>query len=34
MAKKYLKQDVYPWHRSGDEHVVVRVKPERTTGMG
>ena len=20
MAKKYLNQDVYPWHRPGDEH--------------
>ena len=34
MAKKYLNQDVYPWHRPGDEHVVVRVEPERTTHMG
>src|SRR5882724_12352765 len=34
MAKKYLDQEVYPWHRPGDEHVVVRVEPERTTSMG
>jgi len=34
MAKKYLDQDVYPWHSPGDEHVVVRVEPERTTSMG
>jgi PPOX class probable F420-dependent enzyme len=34
LAKKYLNQDVYPWHRPGDEHVVVRVVPERTTHLG
>lgn len=34
MAKKYLDQDVYPWHRPGDEHVVVIVEPARTTSMG
>jgi PPOX class probable F420-dependent enzyme len=34
MAKKYLDQDVYPWHRPGDEHVVVMVEPARTTSMG
>jgi PPOX class probable F420-dependent enzyme len=34
MAKKYLDLDIYPWHSPGDEHVVVRVKPERTTSMG
>ncbi len=34
LAKKYLNQDIYPWHRPGDEHVVVRVKPERTTYLG
>jgi PPOX class probable F420-dependent enzyme len=33
MAKKYLGQDKYPWHRPGDERVVV-VEPERTTQMG
>lgn len=34
MAKKYLDQDVYPWHQPGDERVVVVVEPERTTQMG
>jgi len=34
MAKKYLDLDVYPWHSPGDEHMVVRVEPERTTSMG
>ena len=34
MAKKYLGQDVYPWHRPEDERVVVVVRPEYTTQMG
>lgn len=34
MAKKYLGQDVYPWHRPGDQRMVVYVKPERTLSMG
>lgn len=34
MAKKYLGQDKYPWHRPEDQRVVVVVEPERTTGMG
>lgn len=34
MAKKYLGQDRYPWHRPGDERVVIVVAPERTSQMG
>ncbi len=34
MAKKYMGQEKYPWHRPGDERVVVVVKPEHTTKMG
>lgn len=34
MAKKYINQDVYPWHRPGDERVVVVVEPEHITQMG
>lgn len=34
MAKKYMDQDVYPWHQPGDERVVVVVHPEHTTQMG
>jgi hypothetical protein len=34
MAKKYLNQDKYPWHREGDERVVIVIEPERTTQMG
>lgn len=34
MAKKYLGQDKYPWHRPDDERVVILVEPERTTQMG
>ena len=33
MAKKYLGEDIYPWHRPGDERVVV-VRPVHTTQMG
>lgn len=34
MAKKYLGQDKYPFHRPGDERVVVHVQPRHTTQMG
>jgi PPOX class probable F420-dependent enzyme len=34
MAKKYMDKDEYPFHQPGDERVVVRVRPEHTTGMG
>jgi len=34
MAKKYIDQDVYPWHQPGDERVVIVVEPEHTTQMG
>lgn len=34
MAKKYLGLDKYPYHRPGDERVVIFVRPEHTTQMG
>jgi PPOX class probable F420-dependent enzyme len=34
MAKKYLGVEEYPYHRPGDERLVVYVKPEHTTQMG
>lgn len=34
MAKKYINQDVYPWHRPEDERVVVVIEPEHITQMG
>jgi PPOX class probable F420-dependent enzyme len=34
MAKKYIDQDVYPWHQPGDHRVVVKVLPEHTSQMG
>lgn len=34
MAQKYLGQEKYPWHRPGDERVVIVVEPEHTTQMG
>lgn len=34
MAKKYKGLDVYPWHRPGDERVVMKVRPIHVSGMG
>lgn len=34
MAQKYLGREHYPWHRPGDERVVVIVEPQHTTHMG
>jgi len=34
MAAKYIGQDVYPWHRPGDERVVIVIQPEHTSQMG
>lgn len=34
MAKKYMDQNEYPWHRPGDERIVIKVRPEHTTSMG
>ena len=34
MAKKYIDKDRYPWHKEGDERVVMKVKPIKISGMG
>lgn len=34
MAQKYLGKERSPWHRPGDERIVVVVVPEHTTQMG
>ncbi|MEI7643483.1 MAG: PPOX class F420-dependent oxidoreductase [Chloroflexales bacterium] len=34
MAKKYLGQEIYPWHIPGDKRVVVVVASEHTSQMG
>lgn len=34
IAKKYLGMDEYLYHQSGDERVVLYVKPEHTTQQG
>ena len=34
MAKKYMGQDVYPWHQPTDHRVVVKVQPTKTSQMG
>ena len=33
MAQKYTGQERYPWHNRSEARVIVRVKPERVTGM-
>ena len=33
LAKKYLGVDEYPYHRPGDERVVLFVRPDRAIGM-
>lgn len=34
MAKKYIDKDRYPWHREGDERVIMKIRPDSTSGMG
>lgn len=34
MAKKYINQDVYPYHQPGDQRVVIVVEPEKVPGRG
>ncbi len=34
MAKKYMDEDVYPWHQPGDERILMKVLPSHTTTMG
>lgn len=34
LAKKYLGQDKYPYHRPGDVRVIYEIEPARCQGMG
>jgi hypothetical protein len=34
MAQKYLGQDTYPFHRPGEERVIVRITPTEKLGRG
>jgi len=34
LAKKYIGQDKYPWNKPGDVRVVVKIAPEKISGMG
>lgn len=34
MAKKYIDKDVYPWHKDGDERVVIYIDPDSNSSMG
>ena len=33
MAKKYLGQDKYPFNQPGDVRVIIKIEPEKVTGM-
>jgi PPOX class probable F420-dependent enzyme len=33
MAKRYLGQDKYPFRKAGEERVIYKVQPERTSSM-
>jgi PPOX class probable F420-dependent enzyme len=33
MAKRYLGQDKYPFRKAGEERVIFKVQPERTSSM-
>ncbi|HEY5889553.1 MAG TPA: PPOX class F420-dependent oxidoreductase [Acidimicrobiia bacterium] len=32
MAKKYIDRDRYPYHRDGDERVIIKIRPTRISG--
>jgi PPOX class probable F420-dependent enzyme len=34
LAKKYLGKDTYPWHKSTEQRVTVRIKPEKVDAYG
>lgn len=34
MAKKYINKDRYPWHKEGDERVIMKISPVKTSVMG
>ena len=34
MAKKYLDKDLYPFRRSGEERVILRIKPHHVLEQG
>jgi len=34
LAKKYLGQEKYPYHRPGDVRVIYEIEPARVQGMG
>lgn len=32
MAKKYIDKDRYPYHREGDERVIIKIRPTKISG--
>src|SRR5689334_8582869 len=31
---KYLKQEIYPWHNPGDEHMIIVIEPLHVNCLG
>ena len=34
LAKKYLGEDVYPWHKPDEQRIIVRIRPEHVQAHG
>lgn len=34
LAKKYMGKDKYPFHKPGDVRVLIKIAPEKVSGMG
>ena len=34
MAKKYIDKDRYPWHKEGDERMIMKIAPGKTSSDG
>jgi PPOX class probable F420-dependent enzyme len=34
LAKKYLGKDEYPWHKPGEDRIIVRIRPEHVRAHG
>ena len=34
LAKKYIGQDSYPWHKPDEQRLIVRIRPEHVQAHG
>jgi hypothetical protein len=34
LAKKYLGQDSYPWHKPEEQRLIVRIRPDHVRAHG